>query len=589
MEARQAIHDGEDHRASVPQRALRNATGGGDWRTGKARGILALALCVASMACWATESSDGHLGGGGGGGGGGFGISQMGTNDAVRLLEQATFGPTDALVTQVKAEGLAVWLNSQFSAPESHYPAYPWVPQNSTTYCASSTDTQCYRDNYTLFYLQNAFFQNALNNPDQLRQRVAFALSQIFVTSGLVIGEAYAMAGYQQIMLDNAFGNFETLLTQVTLSPVMGNYLNMANNVKQTGAVAPNENYGREILQLFSIGVWELNSDGSLLLDRHGQPIPSYDQDTVEGFSHVFTGWTYPVIVGATPGTRTNPQNYLSPMIGIPGQHDATSQTLLNDATTTANVDMTTDLTFAIHNIFMHPNVGPFIGKQLIQKLVTSNPSPAYISRVAAAFNNDGKGVRGNLKAVVTAILSDAEARGASKTDAAYGKLREPVLYLTGMARAVGTTSDGVYFPGQSNTLGQNLFYPPTVFNYYSPDYVIPDANIVGPEFQLQNAGTAIARYNIANTFTFGTIGPLSSLPGATGTQPNWTALQKLAASPKNLIAELNTLLLHGTMSAAMQATILTAVNAVAATDTLTRAKTAFYLTVTSPEYQVEQ
>ena len=266
----------------------------------------------------------------GGGGGGGGVTAPINKNDAVRLLEQATFGPTDALISQVKSQGLTVWLAGQFAAPESHYPAFPWVPQDSSTYCASSSDPQCQRDNYSLFLLQNAFFQNALNNPDQLRQRVAFALSQIFVASGLVVPEAYGMAAYQQIMLDNAFGNYETLLTQITLSPVMGNYLNMANNVKTSVGVDPNENYAREVMQLFSIGVWELNADGSDLLDRHHQAIPSYDQDTVEGFSHTFTGWTYPVISGAT-ARNTNPQNYLSPMIGVSAVHDSTTQTLLND------------------------------------------------------------------------------------------------------------------------------------------------------------------------------------------------------------------------------------------------------------------
>ena len=200
------------------------------------------------------------------GGGGGTTMSQA---DATRLLEQSTFGPTDALVAQVQAEGLQAWLNAQFAAPESEYPVFPYVPGDGTTFCATSTDPNCLRDNYSLFLLQNAFFVNALTKPDQLRQRVAFALSQIFVTSGVDISEAYAMGQYQQMLLDNAFGNFETLLNQVTLSPVMGNYLNMVNNDKAVGTVDPNENYAREVMQLFSIGVWELNDDGSQLLDAH--------------------------------------------------------------------------------------------------------------------------------------------------------------------------------------------------------------------------------------------------------------------------------------------------------------------------------
>ena len=508
--------------------------------------------------------------------------------DATRLLEQTTFGPTDALIARVQAEGVQGWLNEQFAEPESQYPVLPYAPPDPTTFCATSTNPNCLRDNYSLFLLQNAVFSNALTKPDQLRQRVAFALSQILVTSGIDVNVAYGMARYQQILLDNAFGNFQELLTQVTLSPVMGDYLNMVNNNKPSATVSPNENYAREVMQLFSIGVWELNADGSLLLDNQGAPIPTYTQDTVAGFATLFTGWTYPLLPGAVQGNH-NPKNFLGSMVAVPANHDFDGKTLLEDTVDAAGKPMASDLAFAIQNIAQHPNVGPFIGKQLIQKLVTGNPSSQYVARVSAVFDNDGTGVRGNLKAVVSAILTDPEARGDVHSEPSYGKLREPVLFLTAAARAVGTTSDGVYLAQQARNLGQDVFDAASVFNYYPPDYVIPGTTVLGPEFALQNASTAINRYNFANTFAFGTIAPLATLPGATGTRPNWSALQTLAANPPSLVGELNTLLLHDTMPAAMQTSLLSAIELVPATDPLTRAKTAFYLTITSPQYQVER
>ncbi len=508
--------------------------------------------------------------------------------DATRLLEQTTFGPTDALVAHVQAEGLQGWLNEQFAAPEAHYPALPYAPADPTTFCATSSDPNCLRDNYSMFLVQNAFFVNALTKPDQLRQRVAFALSQIFVTSGVEVNFAYGMAAYQQMLLDNAFGNFQDLLTNVTLSSVMGNYLNMVDNDKAEGSVLPNENYAREVMQLFSIGVWELNDDGSLLLDAQGAPIPTYTQDTVANFAALFTGWTYPLPPGAKQGNH-NPKNFLGDMVAVPANHDFGTKTLLEDTVDGAGKTMPSDLAFAMQNLSQHPNVGPFIGQQLIEKLVTSNPSPQYVARVSAVFDNDGSGVRGNLKAVITAILTDPEARGDVKTDPSYGKLREPVLFLTAAARALGATSDGVFFTQQAKNVGQNVFDAASVFNFYPPNYVVPGTDLLGPEYALQNASTAINRYNFANTLAFGTIAPLSTLPGATGTQPNWALLQSLAGNPTALVGELNNLLLHGTMPAAMQATLLAAIAQVPAADPLIRAQTAFYLTITSPQYQVER
>jgi uncharacterized protein (DUF1800 family) len=509
--------------------------------------------------------------------------------DAVRLLEQATFGPNDALLAHVLDVGSQAFLDEQFAAPASVYPALPYVPAGQqATFCATDPDPQCSRDDYSLFLLQNAFFQQALTANDQLRQRIAFALSQILVTSGLDVNLAYGMGRYQQLFRDNAFGNYETILSRVTLSPVMGDYLNMVNNDKPSATVQPNENYARELLQLFSIGVWVLNPDGSQMINSAGAPVASYDQDTIEGFAHVLTGWTYPPLAGAVPRTH-NPKNYLADMTPVDANHDKGPKLLLAGAVLPAGQTIQDDLAQAIHNVFMHPNVGPFIGRQLIQKLVTGNPTPQYVARVAAVFNNNGGGVRGDMLAVVRAILSDPEARGAVKLDPSYGKLREPVLFMTGPARALNTQSDGVYFGQQGRALGQNLFYPPSVFNYYPPTYLLPDTNVVAPEFALQNSSTAINRYNFANTLLFGTIAPLPTLPGAIGTTPALAALSALAGDPAALLDKLDMQLLHGAMPAAMRAAIATAIAAVPATDPLTRAKTAVYLVVTSPQYQVER
>jgi uncharacterized protein (DUF1800 family) len=509
--------------------------------------------------------------------------------DAVRLLAQTTFGATNALIDHIKGVGVANFLAEQFAAPVTSYTAYKHVPAGqAATYCPTDPDPTCTRDYYSLFLVQNEFFAHALAAPDQLRLRVALALSQILVTSGLDVHEAYAMARYQQIFRDHAFGNFEDLLTRVTLSPVMGDYLNMVNNDKPKGDVQPNENYARELMQLFSIGVWKLDQDGTPIRDAGGNPIPTYDQDTIEGYAHAFTGWTYPPLPGQ-PARSHNPKNYLADMVGVDANHDTNAKTLLNGATLPAGLSMNADLTAAIHSIFIHPNVGPFIGRQLIQKLVTGDPTPQYIARIAAVFNDNGKGVRGDLKAVINAVLIDPEARGATKLDPGYGKLREPALYVTGIARALNTASDGVYLAQQSAAQGQNLFNPSSVFNYYPPTYVVPGTASVGPEFAIQNSSTAINRYNFGNAISFGTIAPLASLPGAIGTKPDWNALAAVAGDAGALADTLDGLLLNHTMPVAMKNAIVAAVDTIPASDPTSRAKTALYLVATSSFYQVER
>lgn len=517
--------------------------------------------------------------------------------DAVRLLRQASFGPTPAEVDRVAAIGAAAWVDEQLGMAATQYPDYAWVTDGRPASCVDDRtlpirpDSMCNRDNYTLFPLQVKFFANALASPDQLRARVAFALSQIMVTSGVDVSRNYAMRHYQQALYDRALGNFYDLLLAVTLSPMMGDYLDMVNNNKSDAArgTDPNENYAREILQLFSVGTYLLNADGTQQLDASGKPRFTYEQAEVKGFSRVFTGWTFPTVAGAAP-RNNNPRNYLGLMRAVDANHEFGTKVLLSGVVAPANMTMQQDLEYAHRNIFQHANVGPFIGKQLIQKLVTSEPSPAYVARVTAVFDNNGAGQRGDLRAVVRAILLDPEARGARKIDPGYGKLIEPVLYMTGAARALGARSDGVYFRAQSSSLGQFVFYPSSVFNYYPFDYVVPGTQLLGPEFGIQTSTTAINRANFANALVFSNgIAADASVYGSTGTQFDISRYQSLAGDPGALAGALDRDLLAGTMSTAMRAAVVSAVNAVAATDTLNRARGALYLVLTSPQYQVQR
>jgi uncharacterized protein (DUF1800 family) len=517
--------------------------------------------------------------------------------DAIRFLEQATWGPTESAISAVKLVGVERYLDKLMAIPPIKYTAFdPWPPNRPATCVDDRTlpvtpTSYCARDNYTLFQLQREFFENAVMAPDQLRQRVAFALSQIFVTSGTDISQAYAMQRYQQMLSDLAFGNFRDVLTRVTLSPAMGNYLDMVNNRKPNAAtgVEPNENYAREVLQLFSIGTVELDLDGTPLLDAGGSRIPTYGQEEIEGFAHVFTGWTYPTAPGVAPQTGFNPRYYDGQMEERSQYHAYTAKTLLDEATAPANLTMSADLANAINSMFVHPNVGPFISKQLIQKLVTGNPSPQYVRRVATVFNNNGAGTRGDLRAVVRAILLDPEARGAVKTDPSYGRLREPAQYVVALARALNATTDGVFLRAQSAAMAQPVFQAPSVFNFYPPSYMVPQTDVLGPEFAIHNTTTSLARINFVNSLVYGTINPDQTVYGAIGTQIDWSPLAALAADPDALVDKVDRILMHGTLSAEAHAAIVTAVKAISVNDKTGRAKAAFYLVATSPQYQVER
>lgn len=499
--------------------------------------------------------------------------------DAARFLEYSTWGPNAQLIEDLQRYGYDRFLEDQFSAPVSSYPTLPLYPATVPTDC----DTVCRRDNYTMYPLQTRFYTNALYGPDQLRQRVAFALHQILVVSGVDITQPSRMAPYLQILDRNAFGNYRDLLWEITLNPAMGNYLDIAGN----SAANPNENYAREILQLFSIGLNELNQDGTPVLDRNGQPIPAYDQGIVNAFARVFTGWNFarPPVTGVA--------NYIDPMIATQLRHDIKPKTLLQGVTLPGNRTAAQDLSDAIDNIFTHPNVGPFIGKQLIQHLVTSNPSPGYVQRVASVFANNGLGIRGDMKAVIRAILLDDEAYANPAPEAGKGHLRHPVLFITSLLRAFNARSaDGLalsdgYLNPQNVNMGMDLFRPPSVFSYFSPSTGVPGSSLRGPEFGLLNTSTAIRRANFVNTMVFSRIGVSANSP--TGTSLDFSAIRTLADNPAQMTLTLNTLLMSGRMTQPMVDAITAAVQAVPATNPLRRVQTAVYLIATSAQYQVSR
>ena len=531
--------------------------------------------------------------------------------DTVRFLEQSTFGPTSPLIAHVQNVGFEAFLKEQLNAPTTDYPDLEFWPQTRPAACTAS----CQRDNYTMYPLQRHFFLNALYGQDQLRQRVAFALGEILVASAADVRLPSWMRGYQQLLYRSAFGNFRQLLYDVTLNPAMGRFLDMVNNRCQTrtppdpnvcrnGLTSqPNENYAREVLQLFSIGTFLLNQDGSRRLDDSGNPIATYDQKTVEEFARAFTGWILAPALPGPSGVGGTAPNYRDSMVvrqdaqGRESYHDRGPKTLLNGFQLPGGQPADQELNAAIDNIAYHPNVAPFIGKQLIQHLVTSNPSPAYVRRIAKMFLGRRSSPT-QLYDVVQAILLDPEARGDSKDPATlpnYGKLREPALFITGLLRAFNAASDGVL---DSLTVGgsaigsaemsQDVFNAPSVFNFFPPAARVPGENgVLGPEFAIFSSLTSLRRANFVNRVLFSTIPASQNRP--TGTSIDLSPWDSIASDPNQLIDALNSLLLHGTMSAEMRQAVLNAVAAVPASNPRLRVQTAIYLIATSSQYQVQR
>jgi len=553
-----------------------------------------------------------------------YGPNEAGEADTVRLLEQATWGPTAAEVARVRASGLRAFVEEQLSAPPlfpeagSDYPPLTFPSDGTGTSCqAAPSVTVCTRENYLPYPLQTRFFTNAFYGGDQLRQRVAWALHQILTVSAREVSTPSWYTTYLQTIDRNAFGNYRTLLREMTLNPAMGHYLDM----RRSTAADPNENYAREVLQLFSIGVDELNRDGTPKLDSSGRRVPSYTQETVNNFTRVFTGWDLDLPLGPAVSNFRDP---MVPRTGSVVTHDRGAKTLLRGAQLPACPDSMSgpdcarrDLDAAIENIFNHPNVGPFISKQLIQHLVTSNPSPAYVERAARAFDDDCDALypeqgcahaRGNLKAVVRNILLDPEARGDLKTDPLYGRLREPVQLMNNLFRAFDarsfdrtTESDGVLAaftvaPDFAGAMDQTVYRPVSVFGYFTPDYVVPGANVYGPPFAILTTSTTLARANFVNTFVHTGLAP-NSTPAASPSRPRGTSidlspLATLAADSGQLVSFLDRLMLHGTMSPALRASLIRAVESIPASDAgfaFKRAQMALYVVATSQQYEVQR
>jgi uncharacterized protein (DUF1800 family) len=527
--------------------------------------------------------------------------------EGIRFLEQASWGPSDSDVGLALAQGYLPWMAGQFSLFNSAPPAMPLWPDNAPSTPVDCTTGICHRDNYTMYQLQISFFKNAMYNPDQLRQRVWWALQKLVVSSAIVETLPAQMSPYLSLLYNDAFGNYRDILYNVSLNPAMGHYLNMDTNTKTN----PNENYAREIMQLFSLGTDLLSMDGSVQTDDvSGETLPTYDQSVIDNLKLVLTGWK---ITGSVPCDPSSQQgstcnDYLNPMTFVDTKHDVTDKVLFqgflpnkdgvgSPTAIPGNVTGFPELNAAVDALFNHPNMGPYVAREMIHSLVTSNPSPAYVERVAWAFNDDGTGVRGSLWAVVKAILLDPEARTAP-ADPNYGKLKEPTLYVLNVLRAFNPAStnrlalsDG-NINAQNRNMGQDLLRPPTVFSYFPQDYFAPPASaeLLGPEFGIMDAATSLRRANYVNTMTFGGGIQPSGTDTPNGTSIDFTELQQLAPDAGNLVDRLNRLLMHGTMSDDMRNSIITAVNAVTpATDTLKRARQALYLVATSSQYQAQR
>ncbi len=485
---------------------------------------------------------------------------------AVRLLEQSTFGPTPALVSHVAQNGFDIFLEEQFAAAASTYPT------------PSSSDTD-------LSKVQNQFFINAVRDNDQLRQRVALALNELFVVSQNKVGDPTGYTNYIKTLTNDALGNYYNVMKDVTLTPAMGHYLDMVNNDKPASGQHANENYARELMQLFTLGLNKLNSDGTSQTDGSGNPVPTYTQDDVMALGRSFTGWTFPTEPGKSL-TRHNPEYYGGNMLPFESNHDSGSKTFLGQpipAGQSAEQELDTALTI----IFNHPNLPTFVSQQLIEKLVTSNPSPAYVSRVTGAFTSGrfdtfGSGKRGDMQATIAAILLDPEARrgdSSNSVNANDGKLREPIVMMVSVARMFGGTTDGTGFLYSGGNMGQMLFNSGSVFNFFPPQNLIAGTTLNGPEFAIFNTNTALARANFVNSIVYGTI--------SSGTTVDFTPVIN-AGTQDAMVDYLNTYLLHGAMSSQAKQSVLTATSA-AGSSTKNQARMALYLVISSSQYQVQR
>jgi len=509
--------------------------------------------------------------------------------EAARFLIQATFGPTRGQIDDLVAAGLGPWIDeqlaigasSQLEAARADYREFP----------PGTPKPKIGQNNR-----QEAWWRTALTAPDQLRQRVAFALSEILVISDVndaVANSPEGAANYYDLLARDAFGNFRRLLEDVTLSPMMGAYLNVFRNAKGNPAkqTSADENYAREVMQLFTIGLNELQPDGTLKLGGDGLPIPTYDQTTITEMARVFTGWAV-YASAAHPNFFGGRANYIEPMMLYPGFHDDGPKAIVGGVRIPAHLGGTRDLQLALDALFRHPNTGPFICRQLIQRLVTSNPSPGYVYRVSRVFADNGQGERGDLGAVVRAILLDYEARSPSVThDMGYGKMKEPLLRVTALLRAFEASARNgrYYIPNPEYQLGQAALRSPTVFNFFEPDYVLPGplaaAGLHAPEYQIFNASTAITVPNYLQSFIF-----TAAQPPEAALVLKLDPLLPLADQPGQLLDYLDLVLCGGAMEPDARRRIEQALAELPPRDSdLDRVRCALQLTVTSPAAAIQR
>jgi len=502
--------------------------------------------------------------------------SNISAVQASRFLAQTTFGATKATIAEVQSQGFDGWLTAQFGlARETTH--WDWLVANGYNATANI-------NNDTGF--DPVMWRQMIVARDQLRQRVGIALLEILAIGigGVQVNwRQFAMAAYVDVLMDNAFGNFRTILDKITTNAAMASFVTFLDNRKANSATGsvPDENYARELMQLYTIGPSQLNMDGTPRLSA-GVPIETYTQDDVTGLARVFTGLTL------ANSDSSKPDRYRLPLVMNASTNETGASSFLGTGTSGGGFGA---IKAALDTIFAHANMPPFISKQLIQRLVTSNPSPAYVSRVASAFADNGSGVRGDMKAVIRAILLDSEARAdASLATMSTGKLREPVMRLTGWARAFRATFIGNTALGDTSSnstrLAQSMGRSPTVFNFFRPGYAPPNTAIasgrlVAPEFQITNELSVVAYINFMQ-------GLISN--GASDLKADYADVLALANDSAALLDDINLVLAAGQLASATLAAIKAAIDSISASATngsINRVYTAILLTMASPDYLI--
>jgi uncharacterized protein (DUF1800 family) len=527
--------------------------------------------------------------------------------DAVRLAQQATFGPNKKLIGDIRAAGPSAWVAQQLTLSGSAYTSGKGdkIHRNTSDVFFCDRPDQignefCWRDWFSIEPLTWDFYRNTVEKPDQLRQRVALALQQIFVVSGDHVYGTYGFRNYHNMLLENSFGNYRELLRRVALAPVMGEFLNNVNNDK----ALPNENFARELLQLFSIGTCKLTPGGKL---ASGACKPTYDNAMVRNYAYALTGWTFPkggkTSYGCWP-EGANCEYMGGDMVPAPKLRDGSRRTLLSGVTVPSGTSAEQALDKVLDSLVQHPNMAPFVAKRMIQHMVSSNPSSDYVQRVAQAFSAGtfvadghtfGTGAVGDMSATVAAILLDADARGTHWDASKGGFLREPILQFTGALRALNGHTDGapyVWWLGEN--LRQPVFRAPSVFNFFQPDYPVAGTTLVGPEFGIHNANTALERLNyLTYLLDWDGSDPDPDIPNAIGTKVDLTAFLPKANDPAALVDGLSTTVLGRVLASGPRDKVITAVSWwTSQTDATNwqrnRVRAAAYLVLGSPDYQVQ-